>query len=219
MRVLVVEDDVGLAATLRDSLVSQGFDVVLAFEREAAWELAWREAFDVAVLDVMLPGDDDGGFVLAKDLREAGFAQPIIFLTARDTVPDRVRGLGLGDDYLPKPFALEELVARLKALYRRGEVRSEVLRWRDVEVSVFERLVKREGALVRLTSKEFDVLSLLLQSPGRVFTRSDILERVWGLGFEHSSNVVDVYVSNLRAKLGDEIVETVRGVGYRAAPS
>ncbi len=219
MRVLVVEDDVGLAATLRDSLVSQGFDVVLAFEREAAWESAWREAFDVAVLDVMLPGDDDGGFVLAKDLREAGFAQPIIFLTARDTVPDRVRGLGLGDDYLPKPFALEELVARLKALYRRGEVRSEVLRWRDVEVSVFERLVKREGALVRLTSKEFDVLSLLLQSPGRVFTRSDILERVWGLGFEHSSNVVDVYVSNLRAKLGDEIVETVRGVGYRAAPS
>ncbi len=219
MRVLVVEDDVGLAATLRDSLVSQGFDVVLAFEREAAWESAWREAFDVAVLDVMLPGDDDGGFVLAEDLREAGFAQPIIFLTARDTVPDRVRGLGLGDDYLPKPFALEELVARLKALYRRGEVRSEVLRWRDVEVSVFERLVKREGALVRLTSKEFDVLSLLLQSPGRVFTRSDILERVWGLGFEHSSNVVDVYVSNLRAKLGDEIVETVRGVGYRAAPS
>lgn len=217
MRVLIVEDDVDLAATLRESLQADGLDVTLAFERDAAWEIAWREPFDVAVLDVMLPGDDEAGFALAADLREAGFRQPILFLTARDTVPDRVRGLGLGDDYLPKPFALDELVARLRALYRRGDVRAEVLRWRDVEVSPRDRLVRRGGSVVKLTSKEFEVLALLMQQPGRVFTRADILERVWGLGFEHSSNVVDVYVSNLRSKLGDEVVETVRGVGYRAA--
>ena len=217
MRVLIVEDDVDLAATLRESLQADGFDVMLAFERDAAWEVAWREPFDVAVLDVMLPGDDEAGFGLAADLREAGFRQPILFLTARDTVPDRVRGLGLGDDYLPKPFALDELVARLRALYRRGDVRAEVFTWRDVEVSPRDRLVRRGGSVVKLTSKEFEVLALLMQQPGRVFTRADILERVWGLGFEHSSNVVDVYVSNLRSKLGDEVVETVRGVGYRAA--
>jgi DNA-binding response OmpR family regulator len=216
MRVLIVEDDVSLAVTLRESLAAQGFSVLLAHDRAAAWETTWREAFDVVVLDVMLPGDDEAGFHLAADLREAGFHQPILFLSARDAVPDRVRGLGLGDDYLPKPFALDELLARLKALYRRGEVRSQVLRWRDVEVLALERLVRRAGETVKLTTKEFEVLLLFMQNPGRAFTRAEILERVWGLGFEHNSNVLDVYVSNLRAKLGDEVVETVRGVGYRA---
>jgi DNA-binding response OmpR family regulator len=216
MRVLIVEDDVSLAVTLRESLQAQGFTVLLAHDRDTAWETAWREPFDLVVMDVMLPGDDEAGFHLAADLREADFRQPILFLSARDAVPDRVRGLDLGDDYLPKPFALDELLARLKALYRRGEGRSHVLRWRDVEVHVLERLVKRAGATVKLTSKEFEVLALLMQNPGRVFTRAEILERVWGLGFEHSSNVLDVYVSNLRAKLGDDVVETERGVGYRA---
>lgn len=216
MRVLIVEDDVSLAVTLRASLQAQGFTVLLAHGREAAWETAWREAFDMVIMDVMLPGDDEAGFHLAADLREAGFRQPILFLSARDAVPDRVRGLDLGDDYLPKPFALDELLARLKALYRRGEVRSHVLRWGDVEVLVLERLVKRSGDTVKLTSKEFEVLAVLMQNPGRAFTRAELLDRVWGLGFEHSSNVLDVYVSNLRAKLGDDVVETVRGVGYRA---
>jgi DNA-binding response OmpR family regulator len=215
MRVLLVEDDVSLAATLRESLEAQGVTVLLAHDRATAWEAAWRDAFDVAALDVMLPDDDDGGFHLARDLREAGFRQPILFLSARDAVPDRVRGLDVGDDYLPKPFALDELLARLKALTRRGEVRASVLRWRDVELWPTERLVKRAGAIVRLTNKEFEVLTLLLQHPGRVFTRAEMLDRVWGLGFETDSNVLDVYVSNLRAKLGDELVETVRGVGYR----
>ena len=216
MRVLIVEDDVSLAVTLRESLQAQGYTVLLAHGREAAWETAWREAFDVVIMDVMLPGDDEAGFHLAADLREAGFRQPILFLSARDAVPDRVRGLDLGDDYLPKPFALDELLARLKALYRRGEVRSQVLRWGEVEVLVLERLVKRAGATVKLTSKEFEVLAVLMQNPGRAFTRAELLDRVWGFGFEHSSNVLDVYVSNLRAKLGDDVVETVRGVGYRA---
>jgi DNA-binding response OmpR family regulator len=215
MRVLIVEDDLSLAVTLRETLVAHGFTVLLAHDRESAWETAWRAPFDVAVLDVMLPADDDGGFHLAHDLREAGFRQPVLFLSARDAVPDRVRGLDLGDDYLPKPFSLDELLARLKALLRRGEVRGSVLRWRDVELWPLERLVKRAGAAVKLTNKEFEVLTLLLQHPGRVFTRAEVLDRVWGLGFETDSNVLDVYISNLRAKLGDEVAETVRGVGYR----
>jgi len=215
MRVLIVEDDIGLAFTLQESLEAHGFTVQLAHDRPTAWETAWREAFDVAVLDVMLPNDDDGGFHLARDLREAGFRQPVLFLSARDAVPDRVRGLDLGDDYLPKPFALDELLARLKALFRRGDVRGSVLRWRDVELWPVERLVKRSGGSVKLTNKEFEILTLLMQHPGRVFTRAEVLDRVWGLGFETDSNVLDVYVSNLRAKLGDEVVETVRGVGYR----
>lgn len=217
MRVLIVEDDVSLAVTLRESLEAQGFSVALAHDRPSAWEMAWREPFDVAVLDVMLAAEDDGGFELAHDLRDAGFRQPVLFLSARDAVPDRVRGLDVGDDYLPKPFALDELLARLKALLRRGEVRGSVLRWRDVELWPTERLVKRGGVAVKLTNKEFEVLTLLMQYPGRVFTRAEILDRVWGLGFETDSNVLDVYVSNLRGKLGDDVAETVRGVGYRGA--
>jgi DNA-binding response OmpR family regulator len=215
MRVLIVEDDVSLAVTLRESLEAHGFTVWLAHDGPSAWETAWRSPFDVAVLDVMLPHDDDGGFHLAHDLREAGFRQPVLFLSARDAVPDRVRGLDHGDDYLPKPFSLDELLARLKALLRRGEVRGSVLRWRDVELWPLERLVKRAGAAVKLTNKELEVLTLLMQHPGRVFTRAEVLDRVWGLGFETDSNVLDVYISNLRAKLGDEVAETVRGVGYR----
>ena len=215
MRVLIVEDDLSLAATLRESLEAQGFVVSLAHDRPTAWALAWRAPFDVAILDVMLANEDDGGFELAHDLRDAGFRQPFLFLSARDALPDRVRGLGVGDDYLPKPFALDELLARLKALLRRGDVRGEVLRWRDVELWPLERLVKRGGVAVKLTNKEFEVLTLLMHHPGRVFTRAEVLDRVWGLGFETDSNVLDVYVSNLRGKLGDDVVETVRGVGYR----
>jgi DNA-binding response OmpR family regulator len=216
VRVLIVEDDAALAATLRDTLRAHGFTPTLAGDREGGWLAAWRDPFDVVVLDVMLPGEDEGGFTLARDLREAGFRQPILFLSARDGVPDRVRGLDLGDDYLPKPFALDELVARLRALYRRGDGRPTIVAWRDVEIRVAERLVRRGGESVRLTNKEFEVLAILMLAPGRAFTRAELVERVWGLGFSSASNVLDVYISNLRAKLGEEIVETVRGIGYRA---
>jgi DNA-binding response OmpR family regulator len=216
VRVLIVEDDAALAATLVETLRAHGLRPLHAGDREAAWLLAWREPFDLVVLDVMLPGDDEGGFRLGEDLRAAGFKQPILFLSARDAIPDRVRGLDLGDDYLPKPFALDELVARLKALNRRGDARSDSVTWRDVEVRIGDRLVTKGGESVRLTNKEFEVLALLVQNPGRAFTRADIVERVWGLGAEQSSNVLDVYVSTLRGKLGDGIVETVRGIGYRA---
>lgn len=215
MRLLLVEDEVNLAAVLFEGLTAHGFDPIVAGSQTEAWRLAWERPFDVAVVDVMLPEGDEAGFAFAHELRDAGFRQPILFLTAREALPDRVRGLEIGDDYLAKPFALTELSARLKALYRRGDVRPRVLAWREVELVPEERLVRRAGEPVRLTKKEYEVLELLMSNPGRVFTRSEMLERIWGLGFDANSNLLDVYVRTLRGKFGDDLVETVRGVGYR----
>jgi two-component system, OmpR family, response regulator MprA len=223
MRVLIVEDDLSLAATLRESLEAHGLVVLLAHDRPTAWETAWREAFDVAVLDVMLPGDDDGGFHLAHDLREAGFRQPLLFLSARDAVPDRVRGLGLGDDYLPKPFALEELLARLRALLRRTGSRAEEgpeLRLGDLTLDPGTRDVRRGDRPIRLTRTEFSLLELLLRHPRQVLTRDRILEEVWGYDFPTTANSLEVYVGYLRRKTEAEdeprLIHTVRGVGYVA---
>lgn len=212
---LLVEDEANLAAVLNDGLVASGFEPTLAGSVDEAWRKAWDAPVDLFVVDVALPEGPDAGFEFARQVRESGFRQPILFLTARDAVSDRVRGLEHGDDYLPKPFAFPELVARLKALHRRGEIRPTTVVWRDVELSPDELRVTRAGEPVRLTKKEFDVLAILMTSPGRVFTRPELLERVWGMGFELASNLLDVYVSNLRAKLGDDVIETVRGVGYR----
>jgi DNA-binding response OmpR family regulator len=215
MRVLVVEDDPVLAQTLLESLQAHGFEVTNARSSQQAWELLWSTPFDLLVLDVMLPEGTDEGFLLAQHIREAGFRQPLLFLTARETLTDRVRGLGVGDDYLPKPFALAELVARLKALYRRGEVRPSQLQWRDVSLFPEEKQVRLGEEVVRLTAKEYELLELLMLNPGRIFARDEILERVWGLEYEAQSNLVDVYIKNLRAKLGEGLIETVRGMGYR----
>lgn len=215
MRLLIVEDEPTLAATLEESLREREFETHLAPDAQAAWEAAWSKPFDLVLLDVMLPEGEEAGFEWAREFRESGFRQPILFLTAREGLPDRVRGLEYGDDYLAKPFALSELVARLKALHRRGEVRPRQVSWGALTLSVEERLVRLEGAAVRLTAKEYAVLELMMLNPGRVFTREEVLERVWGLGYETPSNLVDVYVKNLRRKLGEGVIETVRGVGYR----
>lgn len=215
MHLLIVEDETSLAETLRASLTAYGFEPTCAYSAEAAWEALWQHPFDLIVLDIMLPEGDEAGFRLAEQAREAGFRQPILFLTARETLPDRVRGLEFGDDYLAKPFELAELVARLKALYRRGEVRPRQIVWDEVVLLPGERQVRRYDAPVRLTAKEYEVLELLMLNPGRVFSREDMLERIWGLEYEANSNLVDVYIKNLRAKLGDGLIETVRGVGYR----
>ncbi|PZA07937.1 MULTISPECIES: response regulator transcription factor [unclassified Meiothermus] len=217
MRVLLVEDDPSLGQTLQESLAAQGFKPRLATSAEAAWEALWQEAVDLVVLDVMLPEGEEAGFELARGLREAGFRQPILFLTAREALPDRVRGLEVGDDYLAKPFALAELVARLRALARRGEVRPKVVQVGPLEVALERREVRYRGQMVRLTAKEYQVLELFVINPGRIFTREEVLERVWGPGFESDSNLIDVYIKNLRKKLYDHVIETVRGLGYRFA--
>lgn len=215
MRLLIVEDEASLAETLQESLRAREFETFVAPDAKTAWEAAWARPFDLVLLDVMLPEGEEAGFEWAREFRESGFRQPILFLTAREALPDRVRGLEFGDDYLAKPFALSELVARLRALHRRGEVRARQVSWGEVTLLVEERQVRHQGNAVRLTAKEYAVLELLMLNPGRVFTREDILERIWGLGYETPSNLVDVYVKNLRRKLSDGIVETVRGAGYR----
>jgi DNA-binding response OmpR family regulator len=215
VRLLIVEDERALAATLEETLRAQDFETYLAPDAYSAWQAAWNQPFDLVLLDVMLPEGDEAGFDWAREFRESGFRQPILFLTAREALPDRVRGLEYGDDYLAKPFALAELVARLKALHRRGEIRSRRVAWGPLVLLVEERQVRMGEEAVRLTAKEYEVIELLMLNPGRVFSREEVLERIWGLGYETPSNLVDVYVKNLRRKLVEGVVETVRGVGYR----
>ncbi len=215
MRLLIVEDELSIAQALEESLEAQGFRPVVAHSAEAAWEALWKQPVDVIVLDVMLGDDHDGGFRFAREVREAGARQPILFLTARESMDDRARGLEYGDDYLAKPFALSELIARLKALYRRDEVRPRVVTWQDCELLLESRQLRCQGELIKLTAKEYEVLELFMLNPGRVFTRDEVIERVWGIGFDSPSNLVDVYVKNLRVKIGEGVIETVRGLDYR----
>lgn len=215
MQLLIVEDDPAIADSLLEALGEVGFSVRHAGSAEAAWEALWSGPVDVIVLDVMLPEGPDAGFDWARGIRDADFHQPILFLTARDGLADRLQGLLDGDDYLTKPFAVPELVARVNALGRRGELRAPAVRWRDVRFDPKARHVERGGKPVRLTAKEYDVLELFMSNPQRVFRREEILDRIWGAGFETPSNLVDVYVKNLRRKLGDDVVQTERGLGYR----
>lgn len=217
MRVLIVEDDSAVAAALVDVLGAADLVTVHAGSATAAWEALWSDPFDVILLDVMLPEGPEAGFDWAVNVRAADFRQPILFLTARDDLPDRVRGLEFGDDYLAKPFEPAELIARLRALARRGDVRPRQVTVGDVTIEPGFRTVRRDGSVIRLTAKEYEVLELFMLNPDRTFKREEVLDRVWGAGFESPSNLVDVYVLNLRRKLGDGILDTVRGLGYRLA--
>lgn len=219
MRVLLVEDEPKIAGFVRQALTEQGFDVVWETDGDAAFDRARREAFDVLVLDIMLPGRD--GLSIVRQLREARNAVPVILLTARSALDERVEGLNVGaDDYLTKPFYVEELIARLHAVTRRGgEERLSVLQCDDLVVDLIARTVRRGDRDVALTPREFSLLEHLMHRRGRVLPRTQLLEHVWGLDFDPGSNVVDVCVQRLRRKLdpsGDGgFIETVRGVGYR----
>jgi two-component system OmpR family response regulator len=219
MRVLVVEDEPRMADVLRRGLTEDGCAVDVAGTAEdGAWYAA-ENPYDAIVLDVGLPGQD--GFDLLAGLRQAGQWAPVIMLTARDAVPDRVRGLDLGaDDYLTKPFAFTELLARLRATARRGRTaRPVVLRCGGLALDPAQREVRRDGTAVDLTAKEFAILECFMRRPGQVLSRSQLIEQVWDFGFSADSNLVDVYVASLRRKIdrpfGTSSLETVRGVGYR----
>ncbi|GAA6742169.1 response regulator transcription factor [Thermus antranikianii] len=214
-RLLLLEDDPDLGRTVAQALEEHGFQVVWATSQEEAWEALWDLPFHALVLDVRLPEGEEAGFHLARTLREAGFTQPILFLTAKDALDDRLYGLELGEDYLTKPFALSELVARIRALLRRGEVRPRRVEVGEVVLEVEARRVLKGGLPVGLTAKEYQVLELLVLNRGRVFSKDEILERIWGPGYEGESNLVEVYVKNLRKKLGEGVIETIRGLGYR----
>jgi two-component system, OmpR family, response regulator MprA len=215
MRVLVVDDDSAVRESLRRALQLEGYQVELASDGVEALDQVGRA--EAVVLDVAMPRLD--GLEVSRRLRAAGNRLPILMLTARDEVSDRVAGLDAGaDDYLVKPFALEELLARLRALLRRAPAPSEVLRFGDLELDPSTREVRRGGDLIELTRTEFSLLELFLRNPRQVLTRSLIFERVWGYDFGFGSNSLDVYIGYLRRKTEQggrpRLIQTIRGVGY-----
>jgi two-component system, OmpR family, response regulator len=219
MRILIVEDEPKMAALLRRGLVAEGAAVDLAARGEDAIPRAEATDYDVIVLDVMLPGID--GFEVCKRLRSAGVWAPVLMLTARDAVRDRVAGLDSGaDDYLTKPFSYAEFLARLRALVRRGETeRPVVLEVGDLRLDPATRQVWRGDTEIALSTKEFAVLETFMRRPGRVLSRFELLEHAWDYEYDNRSNVVDAYVRLLRKKIdkpfGTNSIETVRGAGYR----
>jgi two-component system, OmpR family, response regulator len=219
MRVLVVEDEPKMAAALARGLRGAGYAVDLAHDGEEALFQAGAYDYDAVVLDVMLPGAD--GFQVCDALRQRGGWQPVLMLTARDGIDDRIRGLDTGaDDYLVKPFAFDELLARLRALIRRGPVeRPARLEVGELTVDPARHLVTLGGAEIALSPREFALLEFLVRHPGEVVSRTTLLEHVWDQHYPGSTNIVDVYVSQLRRKLdppgGARLIHTVRGVGFR----
>jgi two-component system OmpR family response regulator len=219
MRVLVVEDEVKLAKAIREALRADGQLADVAITGEDALWMAGSTPYDVVCLDVNLPGID--GFETCQRLRADGVRTPILMLTARDAVTDRITGLDTGaDDYLVKPFDVGELQARLRALARRGPVsQGTVLRVGDLELDTATRRVRRGGVDIPLSTKEEQILEVFMRRPGDVLSRLDLLEGAWDDGYENRSNVIDVYVRYLREKIdrpfGRQTIETVRGAGYR----
>jgi two-component system copper resistance phosphate regulon response regulator CusR len=217
MRLLVIEDEPRVASFLRKGLREAGFAVDAARDGHQGLALAFMADYDAIVLDLMLPQMD--GLTLLREIRSRGNSTPVLILTARDSVEDRVTGLDSGaDDYLVKPFALAELLARLRALLRRGTVEPEKLNIADLDVDLRARRVERQGHRIDLTPKEFSLLQYLLIHRDQVVTRSMIAEHVWEMGFDGGTNVIDVYIRYLRSKIDDpfetKLIHTRRGIGY-----
>jgi DNA-binding response OmpR family regulator len=222
MRILVVEDEPAISSAIRSILVAAGHAADIADTGLAALEWAGLYPYDLVILDIVLPDMD--GVAVCRQLRAQGSRTPILMLTALDAVEDRVRGLDAGaDDYLAKPFAGAELLARVRALARRGAGEpAPVLRVGDLELDPAAREVRRAGKGIRLTSKEFALLEVLARHPGQVFAQDRLIDAVWDADFSAESNVVEVYIRSLRRKIDggrrDGLIETVRGAGYRLRP-
>ncbi|MBN2563361.1 MAG: heavy metal response regulator transcription factor [Phycisphaerae bacterium] len=219
MRVLVVEDNPKMARFISQGLTEHGYAVDLSHGGHDGEHLAVSEPYDLIILDVMLPDQD--GVQTCQNLRRRGVKTPVLMLTALSTTSDKVRGLDAGaDDYLTKPFEFDELVARVRAMLRRGQAQeASRLRFADIEMDLLTRTVTRAAGKIKLTAKEFSLLEFFLRNPHKVLTRTSIGEHVWDMNFDSDSNVIDVYVSMLRRKVDKDfdqrLIHTVVGVGYR----
>ncbi len=219
MNILIVEDERKIASLIRKGLEARGFVVEVAADGDKGFLMATAQPFDAAVLDIMLPGRD--GLSILRNLRERRIPLPVILLTARSELNERLEGLNLGaDDYLTKPFHVEELIARIHAVTRRAAGASQsILAVADLTMNLLTRKVTRGDRAIELTAREFSLLEHLMRSPGRVLTRVEICERVWDYNFDPGTNLVEVYIQRLRKKVDGEaatrLIETVRGVGYR----
>ena len=219
MRVLVVEDERKVANFIKHGLEEERYVVDTAYDGISALEIIMNNHFDAIVLDVMLPGKD--GFTLLKEMRDSGIATPVIMLTARANVEDRVAGLDLGaDDYLPKPFSFDELAARLRSILRRSSPeKSTKLRSGDLILDTVSHLAYRQGREIELTTKEYSLLEYMLRNKNRILSRSTITQHVWKHNFDPESNIIDVYIKRLRSKIekpGEKpLIQSIRGVGYR----
>jgi two-component system, OmpR family, copper resistance phosphate regulon response regulator CusR len=221
MRILIVEDEKKTAAYLGRGLTENGFTVDVASDGDAGLRLALSGAPDLIILDVMLPGRD--GWSVLAELRAAGHRTPVLFLTARDAIPDRVKGLEMGaDDYLVKPFAFSELLARVRTVLRRSGRQPDTLHVADLELDLVRHKATRAGQRLDLTPKEFLLLALLAGRAGEVLSRSFLAEQVWDMPGDSDANVVHVHVRRLRSKVDDpfptKLIQTVRGVGYVLEP-
>lgn len=222
MKVLIIEDEKKIASFIRKGLEAAGFVLDVSHNGDEGFTLATTRPYDAIVLDIMLPGKD--GLSILRQLRERKMAVPVILLTARSGLNERLEGLNLGaDDYLAKPFFIEELIARLHAVTRRASGATQsLLQAEDLTVNLLTRAVTRGGRTIELTAREFALLESLMRSPGRVLTRAQICEQVWEYNFDPGTNLVEVYVQRLRKKVDEgaavKLIETIRGVGYRIRP-
>ena len=222
MKILLIEDEKKIASFIRKGLESAGFVVDVSHHGDEGFTLAKTRPYDALILDIMLPGRD--GLSILSNLRERKMAVPVILLTARGELNERLEGLNLGaDDYLTKPFYIEELIARLHVVTRRASGTGQsILAVADLTVNLLTRQVVRGGREIDLTAREFSLLEHLTRSPGRVLTRPQICERVWSYDFDPATNLVEVYIQRLRKKVDaegeDRLIETIRGVGYRMKP-
>lgn len=217
MKILVAEDDVHLAHSLQQGLREEGFVVDIARDGHTALEAALAELCDLVLLDISLPEMD--GWEVLRNLRARSAYLPVIVLTARDALDDRVKGLSIGaDDYIAKPFAFSELTARIRAVLRRGDKFADIVRYEDLTVDVVRSRVTRQDREISLSQKELQLLDLLVRHADRILSRNFIAERVWDISFDGDSNVVDVYVWRLRAKIDEpferKFIQTIRGRGY-----